>query len=52
MKLCGNEGETWTFCAILTDRRWSTSGYAGSANYSSDWQHMAPRRSGYANDNL
>lgn len=50
--LCGIDVETWISCAIFTDRRWSTSRYAGSANYSGDGQHLAPRGTGYANDHL
>lgn len=46
------EGQSWISCAIFTDRRWSSSRYAGSATYSSDGQYLAPRGNGYANDNL
>lgn len=37
---------------FLTGRRWSSSRYACSADYSSDGQYLAAGGSGYANDHL
>lgn len=46
------QGETQSVILFLTGWRWSSSGYACSANYSSDGQYLAAGGPGYANDHL